>query len=326
LGIFKSDPSTKLEAQLKTKVGMRADNSERLKAAEARLTEARALVEKVAIESDEAALDRALQVKRSCEDKVGALSAAIAKIGREITEIEQEIAKVVDQRTRSETAAAIETLARELDSAANIFHEAVVGLETALRACMPVTLESQGLTAFVMGVKNEAPPALAVCLESMRQFRNGVLDGHHAASLPKAAPEPVKLVVVPPAARLTIFALQNLKFVGEDGAIVCIGRNKRADVPKALAELAIEEHKALPLSDPRCRDLAYGATPLQPDQASCAWLGEPGAEPPPKTARPGQPIASTHFERLDRGPAYSMKVPRSEPIAVGQRNAEGDES
>src|ERR1700730_2703670 len=76
----KTDPALRaqrdLEAALKAKIGQRDDNAARLKIADTKLTEARANVERLALEADEAKLDRALEVRRASEDKLAALNGA----------------------------------------------------------------------------------------------------------------------------------------------------------------------------------------------------------------------------------------------------------
>jgi hypothetical protein len=190
----KGDPAS----QLKAKKSQRDDNASRLKLAEGKLTECLATVERLALEADEGKLDTALANKRAVEDKLAALNAAAIKITKEIGDTEAEIAKAADQRTRAKTAEAIVTLAQQLDEAATAFNTAIRNLEAVLRECAPIVLDAHGCVAFAMGAKNELPPAIAVVLDELRRYRDGVLSGGYQASLPREAPEP-KLEIVKPA-------------------------------------------------------------------------------------------------------------------------------
>jgi hypothetical protein len=310
-----------LEAQLKAKVDQRVDNAVRLQTAEAKLAEARSSVEALALESDEAALDRALQSRRAAEDKLAALHGAAAKIGKEISAIEAQIDKVVDQRCRSETSAAVNTMADRVQRAAAAFDEAAKEMEAASNEAGPLIPEAQAVHQFVLDARTQLVPAVEMIVAALKAHARGVSSGHGPASLPRPAAPAPKLAIVPPMPPdVNIFLLQNLKFVAANGEIVVCGKNKRHDVPRPLAEKALAEHLALPLSDKRIRDLEYGANPLEPDEASCAWIGPPAkAKPPPKST--AAPVMSSHFEPLDRGPAYKVAIPRVEPVAMGSRNA-----
>ena len=97
-----------------------------------------------------------------------------------------------------------------------------------------------------------------------------------------------------------------------------LGANRKHDLPRALAELALSNGMALPISDRRCRDLAYNAVAYQPDPSSCTWIGEPGPETPARSARPGAPVVRhTAFEPMDRGGPYKASFVRpAEPEAL----------
>jgi hypothetical protein len=72
-------------------------------------------VEQLALGSDDAALDRALQARRAAEDKLAALNGAAAKIGEDIADVEAEIERVIGQRMRVETSAAVLEMANRLE-------------------------------------------------------------------------------------------------------------------------------------------------------------------------------------------------------------------
>jgi hypothetical protein len=324
-----------LEEALKAKRTSLDNKVARLKEAESELTECRATVERTALGDDKAKLKTALQAKREAEDDVAALNEAAATIRKDIVAVEAEIERVVDGRMRGETAAAINTMIEQFEETAAEYDTATRAYISAAKELGLLVAEARGIAAFLELERVQLPPENAVAVREAKNYSAAVLNGARAPSLPQAPKEPPKLVVVPPAPTLNIFALKNLKFVNDAGAVICIGGKKRSDVPEALGRLAISSGLALPISDPRCRDIGYNASPFQPDEANCEWLGKPGREVAPRFGRPGPaPIHSslTQFEPLDRGPAYPATFsrpaePEPEPLAVGARNAdEGGES
>ncbi len=335
----KADPDVKAqhdaETKLKAKAEQRVDNAARLQGAEARLNEARANVEALALAADDKALDAALQAKRAAEDKLSALQAASAKLAAEHAAIEREIEAIVDRRMRAETSAACNVIADRIAKAQAAFTEAAQELEAAAREAALIILDGHPVASFVLSAREQLPPAIEVIVVGLRNHARAVIDRRAPASLPRPEPEPVKLALVPPSPMMTIFALKNLKYQSKAGVVVCIGANKMHSVPEALGRQALAEHLALPLSDRRrIRDLEFGAVSYLPDEAACTWLGEPGREAPARSVRPGGPITHSSlatFEVMDRGPAFTVTMPRGPeptpmPLAVGARKAEESES
>jgi hypothetical protein len=166
------------------------------------------------------------------------------------------------------------------------------------------------------------PAAIAQVTAALGSHGAGVLAGHGKASLPKPAPELVKLAIVPSEPVVTLFVTQNLKFVGSNGAVVCIGRNRRVDLPAPIAELALASNMAVPLADKKRIQTFEGFTGmLEPLEENCQWIGPPGKESPPKFVKTAPPVVHSSFTRYDRGPLITgtMKTTPVEPMAVGQR-------
>jgi hypothetical protein len=311
----KADPRAKLESQLQAKRAQLETNAKRLQDAEAKLAECRRKVEEFALGDDSKALDGALQSRRAAEDLVGALSSASNKIGQEISSIEAQIAAEIDKLMRSETASAVEALARQVAAAAIAFDVAVGDLQAAVRECQPVTIEANGLALFATNVRTETPPAIAVLLDTLRQYRDGVLDGRQRPSLPKSEAPAPKLAIVPPPPTLTLLSMRKLKYVNADGGVTVLGAYHKHDFPKALGELAIKTNVAIHLNDKRRADVEMLASVGTPDESSCEWLGPPGREAPQRFMRPGgtptmHSLSPTPFTPMDRGPGFTVRVPR----------------
>jgi hypothetical protein len=331
------DPAVKLqrdlEGKLKGAFDRRVDNAARAMATEAKLAEACVLVEQLALGADDAALDRALQAKRGCEDKIGALRVAATRIGEEVSEIEAQIDKVVDQRCRAETSIAVNAMADELAEAQADFTKGAQRLEAAARQGGLIVPESRAVAEFTLSAYTQLEPAVEMVTAALRQHARGVLSGHYAPSLPRPAPAAPVLMVVgpPPEPTMNVFAIRSLKYVAADGSIAKIGKYKRADVPKHLAELALSSGVALPISDKRMRDLEQTASPLQPDESSCEWVGPPGKEAPPVFMRPGGAVVHSAFQPhpdyADAKPITGTlpRGPEPEPLAAtGTRNLTED--
>src|SRR5580693_9357814 len=143
------------------------DNAVRLQTAEAKLAEARSNVEALALESDETALDRALQSRRAAEDKLAALHGAAAKIGKEISEIEAAIDKVVDGRVRAETSVAVNAMADRLAKAQAAHEAAALELELAAKEGGILIPESVPVYQFTRSAREQLPPAVEMVVAAL---------------------------------------------------------------------------------------------------------------------------------------------------------------
>jgi hypothetical protein len=310
------------------------DNAVRLQTAEAKLAEARSNVEALALESDETALDRALQSRRAAEDKLAALHGAAAKIGKEISEIEAAIDKVVDGRVRAETSVAVNAMADRLAKAQAAHEAAALELELAAKEGGILIPESVAVYQFTRSAREQLPPAVEMVVAALRAHSRGVLSGHGSPSLPQQPAPPPKLEIVPPMPTVSLFATKKLKYLDAAGAVIVCGAYHKHTFPQALGELALRTNVAVALNDKRVRDLqAAGlATVGTPDEAACEWLGARGREAPERFAkRGGPPIHSSltsftpsgtgPFTVVDRGPPIVGSMP-AQPLAVGARKAE----
>jgi hypothetical protein len=331
----KIDPDTKqqrdAESALRSKRRDRESLTERLGIAEAAIVSYRAQARQLASEgADDAAISKAEGRMRDSADRCVTLRGAIDDVDKIITGIEREIEQIIDRRCRAETSAAVNAMGDRVQRAAAAFDEAAKELEAASKEGGLIVPESRAISIFTGDANAQLKPATEMVVAALRQHAQGVLSGHAPASLPRPAPEPVKLALVkPPPEMMNVFALKNLKYVNDAGGVTCIGGKKRSDVPESLGRLAISSGLALDISDPRCRDIGYNASPYEPDEANCEWLGKPGAEAPERFMRPGgtpeyHSTSPSPFTPMDRGPAFSVPISRGrgpEPLAAtGTRN------
>jgi hypothetical protein len=100
-----------------------------------------------------------------------------------------------------------------------------------------------------------------------------------------------------------------------------------AGLPLTLADRAIELGLACELSDPRRKKLSGVIGLAAPALAHCVSLDGTPTTTEPKTSGPVEPIKSSHFEVVDRGPPIVGTLPAvrpAEPMAA-TRSATPDE-
>jgi hypothetical protein len=115
--------------------------------------------------------------------------------------------------------------------------------------------------------------------------------------------------VLPPPAVERLFFIKPSKYTA-DGNLVLVQRFTDHDAPIAIARKALACGAAVPMSDPRRRELR-GTWPGHPDPARCESLDDAAAtsdEPPSNIA----PVRHSAFDPqpFDRGAPFTMKVPR----------------
>jgi hypothetical protein len=326
----RGDPAAKLQGDLeskrKAKIVQRDDNAARVLAAEGKVAECRATVEQLALDGDDAKLDAALRARRAAEDKLAALNGAAVKIGAEVTDIEAQIERVVDQRMRAETALAVDALADRLAKAQAAHEAAALELEMAARESALVVLDGHGVTAFVMSARQQLPPAIDVILRELRSHSKGVLAGYHRASLPRPEPEPKKTAPEPPNTK-GVFLLKHVVYTDADGRQHLLPKMNQADLPLALAAKALRSGAACEFSDPRFKQLSGTFGGMTPLLAHCESLdGTPTTEAPPSAVSVVVPIRhqtfDSQFEVVDRGPPITGTM---RPAAIASRSDDGGE-
>jgi hypothetical protein len=339
MALFARNPEEKQGREIADKLAeenrRREKNAAQLRDAEADLAARITVVDQLALDGDEGKLDAALEKQGTAEKKATALKAASIKIAATIADLEAQAAAVADRRQRQATAVEIEKITRDLERAGTAYKEAAAELATIARRAGDVVIDAQALMHYAQGAASEVLPAILMCVELLRGRATATIAGSAPASLPRPVAPPPKLAIVPAEPAVNVFALKNLKYVNREGGVTTICKNKRHDLPKALAELALSSNMALPLSEKkRIEDLEYNAESFfVPAESSCVWLGTPGKEAPARSMRPGGPpvmhsLSPTEFTPNPyTPPPYTLRVPTSpiEPMAVGARKADAEE-
>ena len=188
-----SDPQKKAQRDLDAARASRNSLIERRKIAETSAAEHRDKARKLAREgADDQTLSAAELDMRREQDRTATFTGAISDVEATIADLEREIAQIIDQRCRNETAAALTTLADKLASAATAFDEPAGQLAEMARDSALIVLDGHPLQVFMHAVKEQVPPTVAVITNGLRDHAKAVLAGTLPPTLPKPAAEPIK--------------------------------------------------------------------------------------------------------------------------------------
>jgi hypothetical protein len=192
-----SDPQKKAQRDLDAARASRNSLIERRKIAETSAAEYRDRARKLAREgADDQTLSAAETEMRREQDRTATFTGAISDVEATIADLEGEIAQIIDQRCRNETAAALTTLADKLAAAATTFDEPAGQLADLARDSALIVLDGHPLQVFMHAVKEQVPPTVAVITNGLRDHAKAVLAGTLPPTLPKPAAEPGKPKVI----------------------------------------------------------------------------------------------------------------------------------
>jgi len=248
----KTDPAEKhqrdLEAKLTAARASRDDLVARRNVAETAAATHREKACKLAAEgADDKTLSAAENAMRREQDRVATLSDALMKTESTIADLEREIAQVVDQRCRAETAAAVNALVEKWGTVRSAFNAVINEIVDLARESAAITLDAHPLKVFVEAVQAQVPPETEFVASVLQGHAKAVLNGAAPASLPKP-PEPAPVVVVeqPPQTR-TVFATHSLKWT-ENGRQRTALAFEDVTLPLELAEKALRIGACVPQS------------------------------------------------------------------------------
>jgi hypothetical protein len=310
MALFKSaNPESKITRDLEAARARHSDLAERLRVAEASVAERTEAAHQLTRDAaDDKSLDAALAAARVAHDKAGALAAAVAAVGKDVASLEAQAAEIADRKLRAETAAAIGVLGDRLTKAAATFDSAVAELSEVCTELSPIIVDAGGLRNFSQTVRTEFPPAIAQISQIIRNRIAATLDGTAPAGLPKPeAPQPVLRVVEPPKVR-SVFIVRNCRFTDRNNAIRILRKGEIAnDIPVGAAARALATGAAMPVSDPRVRDLSrtWTSGPL-PHPDACEDLDD--------TPSSSEPVLHSAYAKPANGAAYIK--PLRTPVAA----------
>jgi hypothetical protein len=317
LNPFKSDPVKRHEKELAAKIAERDNVNTILKSTEASLPGLaltvgqlmRAGADAKELNSAEANLDAA-------NKRMIKAGETLSEVATEIAAIEQQLAALADEKLRAETAAEIERRADKLEVAGKQIDVAFQQLVSACRDADQVVLDGAGLTKFAENAATEIQPTVAMVARELRGRAAATLAGNAPAALrtaplalvPQPQPETPKLE--------RFFTLWAVKFVDASGVLRRAPQFVIVELSPAQAERGLASGDVCRIDDPRVakhRNARTGSQQLpRPEHChSLDGVSDIAYEPPQQ-----QPV----FEKVDRGPGFTMRVP-SQP-AVAARDAD----
>jgi hypothetical protein len=325
---FRSDAAKKLARDLDHARAGRVKLSERLTVAQSAVTERMAATRALARDgADDGVLDAAEAALRVAQDRVATLTAALGDTDAQVAALESELAQLADKKLRAETAAAIDAMAHEIEEAGSVFSAAAAQLTEASRQVADIVLDGHGLTAFAMNAGGEVPAAVEMIARLLRDRAHATIEGTASAALPKAEPAPLKALPAPLETK-RVFLLRHVKWRDPASGEIRLGaRFEDCDMLPQIAAHAMRCGAAIALDNPQRRTLkgTWGkrptfehafdldaATETSSEHASTDEpTGESGDVPAPAAASfERSTLRHSAFEPLDRGPPYTLKVPR----------------
>jgi hypothetical protein len=324
---LKGDPDKRLARDLEAARASRDNLIERLAAAELLIPERKAAAQRLAVDgANDSALDASEAEVRKAQDRVTTLAAALEEIRTQIVALEKEEVERADKKQRQATAAEIEEIKVEFNTAAGTnLNAAIARAIDASRRMSDVVLDAHPLTALLMNVAADLGPAVAFIAHDAEARAKAVIAGTAPPTLGKAPP--VLVVDMPKPARQGFFVLQPGTFVDDTGAIRRVPRYSFAELNPQQAAHAIRMGGVCEPADPRVKEfkkLRAGATQQPPEPHLCQdW---DSGSPPRGDAElviHSKFVQSSPFQPLDRGRPYMAQV-RVTPAVASRAEDENE--
>ena len=228
------------------------------------------------------------------------LDEAISSLTAHLDAAERDLA---EEKKRAAHKAAGEALAREIG-----LIEKLVGpwlqsthlLADDLQKYATLRFDAGAIANYLKNAAGEAEIALAVCIADLRAAAMAISEGREKIPEVPPPPEPVQVVAPPTTER--VFLINPIAWTSEDGTRRRAPRNDFVSLSPNHAARARERRATIPLTDPRVKTLRVQSQPM-PEWHHCIDLDNVE----PSTA---EPVKHSAFEKVDRGPAYTIRVPR----------------
>jgi hypothetical protein len=313
----KSTPADLISRDLAASLTKRKDIESRLQRAEVQAAQCRTVVDDLTHDAaDDAAVAAALASKRAAEDLVTAWQKSLDDVNEKILDLEDATAEIANQKLRAETAAAIRTIMKDsVDDSAALDAAIARRIKSASRAAALIP-DAAGVVAYLMNAKSELPLADALIQQLLESRAVATLAGTAPAAL--AVPEQIAVkpkVVAPVPTTARYFLSRNLAWFDAQGGKHSQASLTDCDLPIELITKA-NEFGAIHAMDSEVRRKNHGGKPQsqKPAIEHCLWLNSD-----PRAKNNVEPILSSHFERVDRGPVI-VGTMRSQPLQVATRS------
>jgi hypothetical protein len=318
----KTSPGDMIEADLKASLKTRKDIEQKLSSAMAQTVECQATVDQLGRDvADDFAVNAALTAKRAAEDLVTTRTKSLDDLDEKIADLQDAIKELADQKTRRETAAAIEMISKKFTEAGARFDAATAEFIEETRRTADFVLDAHGLTAYLMNAKAEVPAATALIAQILKDRAAQTIAKTARAEL--IMPEQIapRQTSAPPArTTMRLFLTQHLGWHDAQGDKHRAPSMHDAELPLDLVGKARALGAAHDLkSDMRAKHFG-SKTSAPPAWEHCKFLNDD-----PRIKSNVAPIMSSHlgnFQVVDRGPPVTgtmrsqpaMAATRSEPI------------
>jgi hypothetical protein len=256
----KTDPAEKhqrdLEHKLKAARANRDDLVRRRDLAEtAAATHREKAVQLATDGADDKTLSAAENAMRRELDRAATFIDALGKIEITIANLDRDIAQVVDQRCRAETAAAVNALVEKWATARTAFDAAMSQLVDVARESAVIVIDALPLKTFVDAVQQQVGPEIDFVAGVLEGHAKAVLAGTAPASLP-TQPEAAPVVVVePPTPTRPLFCMKSIKWRDADGRQRAVMQYEDVELPIPLADRALRIGACVSVTDTRRKAL-----------------------------------------------------------------------
>jgi multidrug efflux pump subunit AcrA (membrane-fusion protein) len=307
------EKSQKHLAELRSRAAALADKR---MAAEAALAEAMTARQRHMLEGD-LADDRSAEKLQasvdSCGSRLAGLSSALEAVQAQIADTKQQIAA---EHLAIQRAAAADKLAQQvtaIDAALPKFVSASSALSDALSALGHWHFESSQMSSFILNATAQIELASGFSLAELRATVDRIKTGD--APIPREPDAEPTTMVEPPPKTMTVWLVQSAKFRDHTGVARLARQYDDAQMPIETAQLALRLGVAVPLTDPRRRNLkgARGGDHVDPRAPDIIDLDADSAMMPTVNVESNPVLAAADFKVIDRSAEnrkLEIEVPR----------------
>jgi hypothetical protein len=316
--LFKKQTSMeKLQKLLDERRARAAALSTKRAAAEAALAKATAAHQSHLIDGDIA--DEKVGAKLhgevvACALRISGFDAPLAELQAQIADLEKNVA---DEHAAIQRAAAADKLAQQvaaIEAALPKFMSASGALTDALSAIGGWHFECSQMASFVQNVQAQIELAAGFSLAELRATVDRVKTGD--TPIPREPDAEPVAVVETPLTTMTVWMLRSAKFRDHAGVVQYARQFEDCELPSQTAERALRRNVAVPVTDPRRRDLkgargGFHPDPRAPDIADLDAVDE--AKAPDIDAENNPVLAAANFRVIDRSSEarrLKIEVPR----------------
>lgn len=249
----------------------------------------------------------------ACTLRVSGFDAPLAELQAHIADLEKNVA---DERAATERAAAADKLAQQIaviDEVFPKFMSASSALTDALSAISQWHFESGQMRTYILNTTAQIELASGFSLAELRTSIDRIKTGD--APIPREPDSEPVTVVEPPPRTMTVWLLRSVKFRDHTGVVRHARQYDDAQMPAKTAQLALGLGFAVPLTDPRRRDLkgARGGDHVDPRAPDIVDLDADNAMMPNVNVKSNPVLAAAGFKVIDRSAEnrkLEIEVPR----------------